>query len=122
MERILTCIVCPKGCELHVELDSVGAIKKISGYTCKRGVAYAEAECTHPTRTVTTTVRCEGGAVLAVKTSAPIPKELIFEAMKLINSSVAKDTVKIGDVIISNILDTGADIVATANAEDSERG
>ncbi len=121
MERILTCIVCPKGCELHVSLDEGGAIKEISGHTCKRGVVYAEAECTHPTRTLTSTVRCESGAMLPVKTSSPIPKELLFDAMRVINSSVAKDTAKIGEVIIANILDTGADIVATANAEDSER-
>ena len=121
MERILTCIVCPKGCELHVELDKNGAIKEISGHTCKRGVAYAEAECTHPTRTVTSTVRCEGGAVLPVKTSSPIPKELIFAAMRQINECVAKDTVKIGEAVIVNLLGTGADVVATANAEDCER-
>ncbi len=121
MERILTCIVCPKGCEVRVELDESGAITKISGHTCKRGLVYAEAECTHPTRTVTSTVRTEGGLILPVKTSEPIPKELIFEVMRALNSAVAEDSAKIGDVIIKNVLDTGADIVATANAEDSER-
>ena len=120
MERILTCIVCPKGCELHVELDG-GNIKKVEGYTCKRGLVYAEAECTHPTRTVTSTVRTVGGAVLPVKTSSPIPKELIFELMRTINSATAKDDAKIGDVIIKNVLGTGADVVATADAADCER-
>ena len=120
MERILTCIVCPKGCELRVTLDEGGKITDVSGYTCKRGLAYAEAECTHPTRTVTSTVRCEGGAVLPVKTSAPIPKELIFAAMKEINSALAKNDAVIGDVIIRDILGTGADVVATADAVDCE--
>ena len=121
MERILTCIVCPVGCELHISLDERGKIEQIFGNTCKRGLVYAEAECTHPTRTVTSTVRCESGAMLPVKTSAPIPKELMFEAMRKINSAVARDTAKIGDVIIANLCDTGIDVVATANAEDCER-
>lgn len=120
MERILTCIVCPKGCELRVSLDSDGKITEVSGYTCKRGLAYAEAECTHPTRTVTSTVRTESGAVLPVKTSAPIAKELIFEAMKIINAARAAKDAKIGDVIIADILSTGVDVVATANASDCE--
>ena len=119
-ERNLTCIVCPIGCELHVTLDEDGRIKNVSGNTCKRGLAYAEAECTHPTRTVTSTVLCEGGAVLPVKTSAAIPKELIFSVMKELNRAKAPSDAKIGDIIIKNVLDTGADIVATANAEDCE--
>ena len=118
MERLLTCIVCPKGCELRISLDDGGKILDISGHTCKRGVAYAEAECTHPTRTVTSTVRCEGGAVLPVKTSAPIPKELIFKVMREINSVIAPKRAKIGDVLIKNVLDTGTDIVAAADSEE----
>ena len=121
MERILTCIVCPKGCELHAELDDGGAIKQITGHTCKRGLVYAEAECTHPTRTVTSTVRTADGAVLPVKTSSPIPKELIFDVMRVINSEIADADAKIGDIIIPDVLHTGADIVATADAADCER-
>ena len=120
MERILTCIVCPKGCELRVELDENGKIKDVSGYTCKRGLVYAEAECTHPTRTVTSTVRTVDGAILPVKTSSAIPKELIFAAMKEINAARAAADAKIGDVIIADVLGTGADVVATANASDCE--
>ena len=119
MERILTCIVCPKGCELHVSLED-GSIKEISGYTCKRGLQYAENECTHPKRTVTSTVRTKSGAVLPVKTSMPIPKELIFDVMREINSALAQSDAKIGDVIIANVLGTGADVVATSNAADCE--
>lgn len=121
MERILTCIVCPKGCELRVTLDEDGKITEVTGYTCKRGLAYAEAECTHPTRTVTSTVRTEGGSVLPVKTAAPIPKELIFRAMKEINAAVANSDAVIGDVIIADVAGTGVAVVATASASDCER-
>ena len=92
-----------------------GSIAGIEGNTCKRGVTYAEDECTNPKRTVTSTVRCECGDVVAVKTERAIPKELIFEAMKEINSTVAKDGLKIGDVVIENVAGTGVNVVATAN-------
>lgn len=114
MERILTCIVCPRGCDLHIELED-GKVKSVTGNACKRGVRYAEDECTHPKRTVTSTVRCDGGGLVAVKTSEAIPKELVFKCMKVIGSLVAPDGVAVGDVICSNVLETGADIVATSS-------
>ena len=114
-ESKLTCIVCPKGCELTVTFDGEGKIEKITGHTCKRGEAYAQAECTAPVRTVTSTVRCEDGEVVAVKTATPIPKEKIFEVMDAINLVVAPNDAKIGDVVISNVCGTGSDVVITAN-------
>lgn len=114
-ERRLTCIVCPKGCDLVVEFDDTGAIKNISGFTCPRGKDYAIAECTAPVRTVTSTVRCEDGEVVAVKTAKPIPKEKIFEVMAAINDVVAPNTLKIGDVVIEKVAGTDVDVVATAN-------
>ncbi len=114
-ERRLTCIVCPKGCDLRVVFAGDGSITEISGYTCPRGKDYAYSECTSPVRTVTSTVRCKDGEVVSVKTSSPIPKEKMLEVMKEINSAVAENNVKIGDVIIENVLGTGADIVSTSN-------
>ncbi len=114
-ERNLTCIVCPRGCALTVKFDGSGKIEDVCGYVCKRGLEYAQTECTHPKRTVTSTVKCECGKVLPVKTSAPIPKELVFDVMREINSAVVKKGSSIGDVVIANVLDTGADIIITAN-------
>ena len=114
-ERKLTCIVCPKGCDLCVEFNDDGEIINIEGYTCPRGKDYAYSECTSPVRTVTSTIRCIDGEVVAVKTSAPIPKSMIFDVMKQINSVSADNDVKIGDVVIENVLGTGADIVVTSN-------
>ncbi|MBQ8879396.1 MAG: DUF1667 domain-containing protein [Clostridia bacterium] len=113
MERKLTCIICPRGCQLTVKFDSEGKISEINGGACKRGPAYAEDECTHPKRTVTSTVRVSGGGLIAVKTSSAIPKELVFDCMREINKAIAKKDVTIGDVIIKNVLDTGSDIVAS---------
>ena len=113
--RELTCIVCPRGCQLKVELDDGGAVVSVSGNLCKRGNVYAVDECTNPMRVVTSTVRCEDGTVVSCKTNTSIPKSLVFDAMKVINAARAKNNVKIGDVIVENILGTGADVVATSN-------
>ena len=114
-KRNLTCIVCPLGCPLTVTLEGKEVVA-VEGNTCPRGKAYAEAECTAPVRTVTTTVRCESGRVISVKTSAPVPKKAVFDVMAEINGAIANSDVKIGDVIIANVCDTGVDVVATANA------
>ena len=113
--RILTCIVCPRGCTLEVSFGEGGEIVGITGNACKRGIAYATDECTHPRRTVTSTVRCEGGGILSVKTEKTVPRELVFEVMKKINSVKTPDTTRIGDVIIYNVCDTGVNVVATSN-------
>ena len=44
----LTCIGCPLGCALTVEMDG-GEVVKISGNTCPRGAAYAAVSYTHLT-------------------------------------------------------------------------
>lgn len=111
MERELICIVCPKGCHLKVDVDN----KNVTGNSCKRGFAYGLNEVISPTRVVTSTVRIEDitGCVLPVKTENAIPKEKIFDVMKEINKVEVKLPIKIGQVIIENILDTGVNIVAT---------
>ncbi|MBE6601501.1 MAG: DUF1667 domain-containing protein [Ruminococcaceae bacterium] len=116
MIRELTCIVCPKGCPLKVELEN-GAVINVTGHTCPRGKTYAINECTHPMRTITTTVRAENGEVVPVKTSTTIPKELMFACMKEVNRATVKLPAKIGDVVIANVLETGADIVVAANVD-----
>ena len=112
MIRELTCIVCPQGCSLKVELDGKNIIS-VSGNTCPRGEKYAVSECTNPERCVTSTVRCENGEVVSVKTDRPIPKGKIFECMEIINKQIVTLPISIGDVIISDVF--GANIVATQN-------
>ena len=116
MIRDLTCIVCPKGCQLEVELEGKKVIS-VSGYTCKRGLAYAETECTAPMRTLTTTAPVEGGGVVPVKTDRTIPKELIFECMKQINLARVAPDAPIGTVVIENLLGPGANVITTRHAK-----
>ena len=116
MTKNLTCIICPQGCNINVEMEN-GEVKNISGNTCKRGYDYAMSEVTNPVRTITSTVKTENGDMIPVKTSKPIPKELIFKCMEEINKVTASLPIRIGDVVIENILNTGADIVATRNVD-----
>ncbi len=113
-DRILTCIVCPRGCQLTVGFDKNGKPASVTGNACKRGVTYAENECTHPMRTVTSTMKCEDGTIVSVKTSASVPKEMVFEVMGEINRTRASKNVSIGDIIIENVCSLGVNIVATS--------
>lgn len=116
MMRMLTCIVCPRGCQLTANVQG-GEVLNVEGYSCKRGKDYAVAECTHPVRTVTSTARTDEGGVIPVKTSAAIPKEKMTECMAVINAAVVKLPARIGDVVVKNILGTDADLVVTANMD-----
>ena len=64
---------------------------------------------------MTSTVKCEDGAVVACKTSDTVPKESVFDVMKAINAVRANNDLQIGDVIIKNILGLGVDVVATSH-------
>lgn len=112
----LTCIGCPMGCPVKVEINQ-GEVVSVTGNTCKRGEVYARKEVTNPTRIVTSTVIVEGGSIAAVsvKTKEDVPKEKIFEVMESLKGIMVQAPVYIGDVIVSNVADTGIDIVATKN-------
>lgn len=112
MRKNLTCIVCPIGCALSVELEE-GKVISVEGNTCPRGRVYAEDECIAPKRTVTTTVRCNSGELLSVKTATPIPKEKVHDAMKIINNANPHLPISLGDVIIEDVY--GSKVIATKN-------
>ena len=110
MKRELTCIACPLGCALTVTIEDKKVISA-EGNTCPRGKDYAINECTAPVRTVTSTVMCENGDLVSVKTKNPIPKDKIFEAMSIINKTVASLPISVGDIIIEDLF--GSPLVAT---------
>ena len=88
MIKEMVCIVCPMGCHLTIDTDTLD----VKGNTCPRGAIYAKEELTAPKRVITSTVRVVGGIHnrLPVKTSTSIPKELNFECMKLLNNIEVK--------------------------------
>lgn len=117
-ERNLTCIGCPLGCGITVTLLD-GEIKQITGNTCKRGEDYARTEVVNPVRTVTSTVKVEGGSmpVVSVKTASDIPKDKIFSCMEEINKVCIHAPVHIGEVILENVCNTGVSVIATRDME-----
>ena len=106
------CICCPKGCHLQVDEQNDYAV---TGNGCPNGIAYGKEELTHPTRIITSTVRAEGGihSRCAVKTTLPVPKGMMMDVMKVLDSVVVTSPVKTGQVIVKDICGTGSDIVAT---------
>lgn len=112
----LICIVCPKGCHLSVDVGN----SKVIGNTCKRGEIYGLNEVKNQIRIVTSTVRIKEGAVIPCKTESPIPKGMIFEIMKEINSVQVELPVKVGEILIENVLNTGVNIIATKTVKKEE--
>ena len=118
MKKELTCIVCPIGCRLCAEVNENNEVISVSGNTCPRGRVYAEAELTHPTRTLTTTVAVAGrdGMMLPVKTDKPISKENLLPAMEILRSVRVSLPIKIGEIVYPDLLGE-ANVVATATIE-----
>ena len=110
----LICITCPKGCHLKVDEENGYAV---TGNACPRGEAYGRAELIHPTRVVTSTVRCTGGSRprCPVKTSAPVPKGKMFDVISALDAICLQAPVQIGQVVLPDVCGTGADIVVTKN-------
>ena len=110
MSKDLTCIVCPRGCHLHID-DELN----VTGNFCPRGAEYAKNELTNPKRMITSIVRVKNreNTMVSVKTSSSIPKGKIFDILKEIEKVSVDAPIHIGDVVIKDVLGTGSDIVAT---------
>lgn len=108
----LICIVCPQGCRLRVDESKDYAV---TGNRCPRGMAYGRTELENPVRTITSTVAVRGAMYprCPVKTSAPIPKALIFEVMRTLDGLVLDAPVHLGQVVVRDVCGTGVDFVAT---------
>ena len=109
MQKNIICVACPMGCGVTVEIADNGDILSVTGNT------YARTEITNPVRSLATTVKVEGGIynVVPCKSAGALPKDKIMECMEVINAAQAEAPVKLGDILIENILGTGINIVAT---------
>ncbi len=108
------CIACPVGCPLQlVHLEDT--IQEISGNNCKRGAKYAQQEFTDPRRSFSTTIPIEGAIYprLPVKLSAPIRKENVLQAARVIRGLSASAPVACGEVVLTSLLEEeGVQVVA----------
>ncbi len=112
----LICIVCPNGCHLKVDEENGYAV---TGNKCDRGVEYGKTELCNPVRVVTSTVKLTSAysSRLPVKTSAPIPKSLVFDAMNVIDDLTVSAPVSVGQVLVNDLLGTGVSLVACKTVE-----
>ncbi|MBN2260628.1 MAG: DUF1667 domain-containing protein [Clostridiales bacterium] len=118
--REMICIVCPQGCRLTVIEDNTSKENyEVIGNKCPRGKVYGIEEMTNPTRMLPTTVAIGKAFIkrLPVRTEYPIPKAMIADCMTIINRVAVEAPVKMGDIIIQNILNTGVNIIATRDMD-----
>ena len=109
----IRCIVCPTGCLVHVE--NVNGELIIEGHSCNRGEEYAREEFISPKRILTTTIQVENGflPLIPVRSDKPIPKDKLKDSLKEIAKLKIKAPIKMGDILIKNILDLDINIVAS---------
>ncbi len=112
--KTITCIECPVGCSLRVDIENRKVVK-VSGNKCPKGEKYAITEFENPLRILTSTVLTKGLPVkmVPVKTDGPIPKGRIMDVMGEIKKIILDRPVRVGDVIADNISGLGVNLVAT---------
>jgi len=110
----LICIMCPIGCELTV--THIGKkVLSVKGNGCPLGEKFAKEEFTNPKRVVITTVQVENGKrrLVPVRSDKPVPKEKLFDVLKYLRKVRVNAPVKFHQIVVENILNTGANIIAT---------
>lgn len=118
------CTTCPSECLLTVEVerDANGAVaqaRSVTGNKCPRGDKFAHQELTCPMRVLTTTVAVSGGdeALLPVRTAEAIPLELHAQAMALIRGLVVNAPIRMGDIMLDDLLDTNINLIASMDID-----
>ena len=118
MLREFTCIMCPQGCDISVEMEN-GQITGVTGNKCPRGREYVTQEMTNPMRNIATSVLVEGGELplASVRLTRAIPKAKIFDVMGEIKKIRLTAPVKEGDVVIADVLGLGSDVIITKTVD-----
>lgn len=121
--RHFHCTTCPSECALTIEtrIDENGVehVLSVQGNRCARGRKFAEQEIIRPMRILATTIVVRGGdeKLLPVRTARPIPRDLHLSAMRDIRHTSVTAPVHMGDVVMSDLLGTGVDLVASMNVD-----
>lgn len=104
----ITCLICPNGCNLKQS-----ATGDIEGNLCEKGIEFFKDEIINKKRSITSTVKIKNSKDrLPIKTSKPLEFKYIYEAVNIIDNMEVSSPVKMGDIIIENILNTGVNIVS----------
>jgi CxxC motif-containing protein len=115
-KKHFTCVICPLGCEIDVELQN-GNVVSMEGSKCEKGKEFVLQELEEAMRILTTTVPIKGAkwAMLPVRTDKPIPKRLLSKVIEQLATIELHAPVKMYHVIVKDVAGTDANIVATRN-------
>ena len=101
--REYTCVVCPNGCALQVEVSEGDKPRclSVSGNLCPRGKLWAEQEVENPLRTISTNILVIGGTlpVVSVRTLDAIPLTQVRAVRESLKTIVLRAPVMIGDIV-----------------------
>jgi len=113
-KKHFVCVVCPVGCEIDVVHDG-GKIISMEGNKCEKSEEFVSQELIEPMRILTTTVRIQGSKwpVIPVRTDKAVPKRLFPRIMKQLRRTKVQAPVNMLDLVVRDVLRTGANIVAT---------
>ncbi len=122
--RELTCVVCPNGCPVVVEIDDdeTPVVARVRGNACKRGEEWARQEVENPMRTFSSSVAVRGGdaPLASVRTSRPVPLAKVMPVMEEIRRAVLDAPVASGDVVLRNPAGCDTEILATRSVGKAE--
>ena len=123
--REYTCVVCPNGCTLKVEVTDGDhpEFVRVEGNICKRGETWAKQEVENPMRTIASSVLVKNGEfpLASVRTDSPIPLGSIQAVMKEIQSIELEAPLHIGDVVLEKPAGTNCNIIVTRKVEKTDR-
>ncbi len=121
--REIVCIVCPNGCRMNVAYDENNKVTLVENASCKKGEEYAVNEIQCPKRSITSTVGVINGVLplVSVRTDKPIPKEKIAAALDEIKKIRLEAPVTFHQIIINDLLETGAKLVTTKEVTEARK-
>jgi CxxC motif-containing protein len=113
-KRHFVCVICPIGCEIDVVHDG-SKIISMEGNKCEKSEEFVNQELIEPMRILTTTVRIQESMwpVIPVRTDKPVPKRLFPRIMRQLRRTKLQAPVNMLDVVVRDVLGTGANIIAT---------
>ena len=121
MIKNMTCVLCPNSCELTATLEG-GEVVSVDGNRCPKGYDYAVQELLDPRRTIASSIFVKGGEqpLVSVRLTNPIPKKYIFQLMDEIRKMEVEAPVRSGQVLLSNVFETDANLIATRNVTEAK--
>lgn len=114
--KSIVCIICPNSCLMTVDKES--GIWAVKGNLCPRGERFAISEMTNPARSICSTVKTTNSKFprLPVRTDREVPLKKVFDIMTSINKVLVDHPVHLGDILLSDVCGTGANIIATSDS------